>query len=352
MKRILIDGRWINKTRGLGKYVKELLYTLNEYPQKDFEITVLVPKYSLEKEWPNIKFIVYPPLPFPIWEQFLIPYVAKKYKFDKVHFPYNTKSLIMNFMRIKQVVTIHDVMFFYNKGKGVYQKIGNLYRKIIVLLFGNNQDVITISEKSKEEIKKYTGLNSKVIYTSSMYTLKKFDEKNSINGKLKNEKYFFAIGGISPHKNTEKMIKAFSLLRNDGYKLYIAGLPKKNYLSSYEDDERIIFTGWLSDKDIASYYKYARGILFPSLCEGYGLPITEAFCFYKPVLTSNISPMSELAGNAAILINPYSLIEMKQGIKKMKNDDVCKKIIEEIKKRQKVFSPKVMAELMYDIYGE
>lgn len=353
--KILIDGFWIDKPRGMGKYLKELLYALSLYKDEEDIIEVCIPNNisrELLSNFPNIIFKKYIKTPYPFWEQIFIPLLVMKNKYDIVHCPYNTKPIVFNFGYQNHVVTVHDLMFLYISGKSLYQKLGNIYRRIIVKRFsGKSQHIITVSKYSQREIKKKISFDSDVIYTPVSFTYSFFKKESNLNEKLKKWKYFYHIGGINPHKNTERCIKGFIESNLEDCFLVISGMSKKNFFSEkYKSYKNIKFTGWITDAEMASYYKHSLGVVFPSLSEGYGLPIVEAIIFGIPLITSNIAPLNEIAGDAALLINPLSISEISEGMKKILDSAFRKKLIQEGEKRRLIFDSNLMEKKIINIY--
>lgn len=354
--KVLIDGYYLSKPRGMGRYAQELINALENSPLDKYEVHVCVTSdtsLGYMGNYKNIKFHYYKKSPFPIWEQFKLPRIAKALKVDIVHAPYNTKPLIFNLNKFPTVTTIHDLMFLNkeHKVKGLYQQFGNLYRSFIVktmMLTAKNENIITVSNTSKKEINKFLQAESDVVYTSVDYFY------NSVENSIKKSvsyPYIYHVGGISPHKNTEKVIQAFKNSKIKDIKLLISGMPKDCELAEKYEDDQVIFTGWLKDYEIASLYKYAEFIIFPSLREGYGLPIVEAFKYQRPVITSNLEPMNEIAGHAALLINPDSVEEMTRAISNLYYDLQLREDLEkESRSRAELFASHVMASQVQDVY--
>ena len=114
MLKVLIDARWIEKPRGLGRYVREMLYAIAREDFGDAEIIVLTPEGSEEhvSSLGTFKIVTLRAWPVPIWEQFIVPWWAWRLRVDLVHSPCNTTSLMLSKMRVQNLVTIHDLMFF------------------------------------------------------------------------------------------------------------------------------------------------------------------------------------------------------------------------------------------------
>ncbi|WP_028987336.1 glycosyltransferase family 4 protein [Thermicanus aegyptius] len=334
--KILIDGIWINKPRGLGRYLKEIIYALSKHQENDLEIVIAIPnktKLSLGFDLPSFFSIKYfTNTPYPIWEQIVFPLAVRKVNPDIVFCPNNTIPFI-NLSKYV-LVTIHDLIFEENLGRGLYQKIGNIYRRISLINIKKKRPfIITVSMHSKEHIEKKIGISPIVVNTpAETLFLNHYNKinKNTNNSKMSNNsmKIILHIGGISPHKNTERVISAFKLLNLKNTKLIILGMGTDNPISKRYKEDNIIFPGWVNDEDIVSIYSKASILVFPSLKEGYGLPIIEGFSAGVPVITSNIPPMSEVAGNAAHLVDPFSIESIANGIKYLlENPDYAKRLI-------------------------
>ncbi|OGM05501.1 hypothetical protein A2125_00285 [Candidatus Woesebacteria bacterium GWB1_43_5] len=126
--------------------------------------------------------------------------------------------------------------------------------------------------------------------------------------------------GVNRRKNTDRIIQAFKKLKDEqGLRLWRKDLKLVLVGHKYEDiksDEGIIFAGHVKDEDMPVLYSGASALVYPSLYEGFGLPILEAFACNCPVVTSNISSMAEVAKNAAVLVNPQSVDSIAEGIEK------------------------------------
>lgn len=224
---------------------------------------------------------------------------------------------------LKTVMTVHDLGAEYLPA--MHQLKQQLYLKFITnYQLQTASHLIAVSNATKTDLNKkiyiknsdisvvYEGVNFDNHHLPSTAendkTLQKF---NLIKGK-----YFLFIGTIQPRKNLSRLIEAFSLFRIESqgheanYKLVIAGKPGWDYdqiVSAPKDlgiEDLVIFTGRVDDKTLASLYQSAKALVYPSLFEGFGLPILEAFFFSCPVITSNTSSMPEIAGKGAILVNP------------------------------------------------
>lgn len=178
---------------------------------------------------------------------------------------------------------------------------------------------------------------------NSIKTLKKF--------KI-NKKFILSVSTLQPRKNLERLVKAFEKFNvEQKYQLIIVG-PKGWGKININTDENIIQTGFISNSELVSLYKKADLFVYPSLYEGFGLPIIEAMSFGLPVVSSDSSSMPEAGGGAAIYFDPVSVNDLTDKLKKVINYDSLKKKSISLKsiKQSKKFSWDKSAEALISIY--
>jgi len=161
-----------------------------------------------------------------------------------------------------------------------------------------------------------------------------------------NTKYLLAVG-ITPLKNTERIIRAFDLVGGRDLKLVLVGRP-----SNFKIEERrgMRITGFVSEAELAALYTGAEALVFPSLYEGFGIPILDGFACGTPVVTSNVSCLPEVAGDAAVLVDPFLVDSIAEGIKfALKNR---RGLIAKGLKRVKAFSWAKCAQETLGVYQE
>ena len=189
--------------------------------------------------------------------------------------------------------------------------------------------VFTSSEFSKGEILEWSGINA-----HKLVTLKPgISESLSQNGaKFKSARpYFLYVGNHSSHKNLEGAFRGFALSKlHHSHYFLVTGLPSKkmrvllNRLSILDD---VKFLGRVTDSDLAALYRGATAAVLVSFYEGFGMPIIESMACGTPVLTSNVASMPEAAGGAAVLVNPYSVEEIADGMRKLACDDDLRRVL-------------------------
>ncbi len=217
--------------------------------------------------------------------------------------------------------------------------------------------IVTVSNHSKQMLIKYLNVSESkitVIHNGVDPFFSPADNSLEIDNIKKMfsiyGEYLLFVGNIKPHKNITNIIKSFSLLKkkyNHQINLLLTGEKEKLItavknipLESEDEDIRnsIKFTGYISNDLLLSLYRGAKLFLFPSFCEGFGLPILEAMACGIPVITSNVSSMPEVAGDGAVLVDPYSPEDIAHAMNNVLEDEMLRsKLIERGLERAKSF---------------
>jgi len=222
------------------------------------------------------------------------------------------------------VSTIHDLAIL-KFPQTAHPKILKMHRRAWKILKEREAQIIAVSQSTKNDLIDLLDWNPHkihVIYEAlpqeTIKISKNLSETKYEQIKLKlnlNKPYLFFVGTREPRKNLEKLIKAWQPLSKD-YDLLIAGesgWDKSNKITGSQP----IFLGHVCDEELVVLYSEAETFCYPSLYEGFGLPILEAFYHGTPVITSNVSSMPEVAGNAAELVDPLSVKSIRKGIEKI-----------------------------------
>lgn len=282
----------------------------NEY---NIKISVYETKKSLKKRYKNkIPFFQY--LNFSFKLSRLLVYFLPVEIFFKRSDVYICDGIIpWTFFKGYKIAVVHDLMVF--KYPQNYSIIKKIYLKYYFWQIKYKADyIITVSETTKKDIIKYLGVKSEkigIVYNGINKPLEIETIKN-IKGYSLNVKYFFSIGECRPNKNFLTAIKAFAKYKEqykDEVFLYLAGnndTKYGNYLKQYVKEvgllDSVIFLGYISEIEKISLYKYAKVFIFVSEYEGFGVPIIEAMNYGVPVITTKSSSLSEIAKDAAILV--------------------------------------------------
>jgi glycosyltransferase involved in cell wall biosynthesis len=269
---------------------------------------------------------------YPIWEQVALPRAAKAYGCQILHCTSNTAPVKCS---IPLITTLHDIIYMESSYRKIlsgtatlYQKFGNAYRKLIVpQVIEKSRRVITVSHFEKKRIAEFFGINKSKKLTAVYNGVSRHFKPVTDETELKRVKekyhlpdhYFFFLGNTDPKKNTKGTLKAFSDFINEtasDYKLVMLDFDKtelEKMLDEIGDKkliDKIVLTGYVTNTDLPAIYTQSRIFLYPSLRESFGIPMLEAMACGTPVITSNTSSMPEVAGDAAIIINPFNTTEI------------------------------------------
>lgn len=228
--------------------------------------------------------------------------------------------------------------------------------------------IVTISEFSKQEIIKYMGVpEEKLVVMPCGVDLNRFfpqidgliidgiKSKYGIDGQ-----YLLYLGTLEPRKNIERLINAYAQLKSrlpDAPKLVLAGRKGWMYESIFKTvselklENSVIFTGYIEDSEAPALLGGATAFLFPSLYEGFGMPPLEAMACGTPVLTSNCSSLPEVVGDAAVLVDPYSVEDIAAGMERLVTDaGLRKELSGKGLERAKDFTWERSAKILMDVY--
>jgi len=193
----------------------------------------------------------------------------------------------------------------------------------------NAAAILTVSEFSKKRIIEFFSVQENKVFVVGNGVSHHFTVRS--NKIVLDKPYIFCVSNRKGHKNEESLIHAFAKTKaGEEIKLVFSGNTTDyltNLLRSLNIEKNVIFTGRLSDDELANYYRGALFSVFPSLYEGFGLPIVESFACGTAVITSNITSMPEIAGDAALLVNPHDIDEIARGIDKLFSDSNVRDIL-------------------------
>jgi len=357
--------RAFNNKSGLGNYSRNLLKALLKYyPENRY--LLFTPKIN-KQIFSDSGFEIYTPPGinklFPsLWRSFSINKSLKKLSLDVFHGLSNEIPFFINNKKIKTIVTIHDLIFL---------RYPNLYkwidRKIYLQKFKyscHKADlIIAISQQTKSDIIEFFKINEnriKVVYQSCNPI---FFENISIPYKnlfLKYnipKNYILYVGTIERRKNLLTLLKAVYSKKID-LPIVVVG-RKTEYFNEIKDFieknkvKNIFFIGEISNEELVALYKYAKIFVYPSIFEGFGIPVIEAIASGVPVVTSKNSCLMETGGEAAVYFEPYNYEELGDIIINIINDiSLYNNLIEKGKQHIKRFTPEVFAKNTMNLYKE
>ena len=354
---IAVNTRFLihDKLEGIGRFSFEILSRMTRsHPEHQF---IFFFDRSFDNEFifsKNVTGIrLFPPARHPFlfywWFEFSVSAALKKYKPDVFlsldgFLSLNTKT--------PSVPVIHDLAFIhYPDGLSFFER--NYYNYFFPRFAQKAKRIIAVSNYTKTDIiKQYTIEADKIdiAYNASatgfipvdQFTKKKFKDKYT-NG----SEYFIYVGALHPRKNIDTLLNAFEAFKESSksdHKLLIVGRMAwqtddiEKIFNKMKFKNEVVFTGRISDDELNKVMASAFCLVYIPFFEGFGLPIVEAMACDVPVITSNVTSMPEVAGDAAILVDPHSMDETKNAMLSIINDDQLRaKLIEGSKKRKSFF---------------
>jgi glycosyltransferase involved in cell wall biosynthesis len=215
--------------------------------------------------------------------------------------------------------------------------------------------VLTVSEFSKQEILEWAGLPEEKVLVVGNGVGSEFSPEGKRH--VPGYPYLFYVGNLKPHKNLQRLLEAFARSGLSGeVRLLCTGNLDESSLRLIRDkglDNCVIFKGIIPDEELPAYYRGALALVFPSLYEGFGLPALEAMACGTPVVTSGITALPEVVGDAAVVVDPYDVESIVWGIRRVVEDSTLR---EELRRkgleRAKQFSWDRTAELIWKVLQE
>ncbi len=358
MKIVISAWHLKNRNVGIGRYTYHLIEHLGQVDHvNEYEILIPTEAHDFQPS-PNVRHRLIR-LPFfkrRVWEQ-LAPQAVGNY--DLLHFPYDS---CIGIKRGKFVVTLHDAkpMLFPSKLNGRNWK-QTLKDMISPNPLQKIDHVITVSECSRKDLVEQMGITEDritVIYQG--VDLEKFSPAASSQvTRFDFIPYVLCVAGTDPTKNVKSLIEAFSKLppeiRSQHHLVLVGDVQKNKELQQCVQEhgiaERTVFTGVVSDSQLAEYYQQASVFVFPSLYEGFGLPVLEAMACGCPVISSNTSSLPEVVGKAGMLVHPHDQEELVEAMTKvLTNTELTDTLRRSSREQAEKFSWEKTARATADLY--
>src|SRR6186713_1393680 len=332
--RVAIDTRKIHDF-GIGTYIRNLLRQLARIDQNtEYILLCREPDLGIAAQLgPNFRGVIEPSPNYSLREQIHVPWVLRRERPDVYHAPH---YVLPPAVRCRSVVTIHDCIHLmfpqYLPNRAAYA-----YARASMWTAARRSDrILTVSEASKRDILHlfnvkpekivvvYNAIDEHFAAIPSDEHVARVRERYQLD-----HKFVLYVGNIKPHKNLVRLIEAFSQLRrtHDDVKLLIIGdeiskLPAlRRAVHRHKLHKHVRFLGYLKDDTLTVLYRLASVFVFPSLYEGFGLPPLEAMASGTPVVTSNVSSLPEVTGDAAVLVDPYDPQAIADGIYQVLTDE-------------------------------
>jgi glycosyltransferase involved in cell wall biosynthesis len=371
MLKVVVDATPIQpKPSGVGLYVANLIHSLHKLQvREEFQLGIAyqpglknwlrgnlsVP--ALINQFPNIYFV---PIPVRLSSLLLSlspnPLISNylEQRFDYPDIVQGTNYSVYCCRNSKRIINIYDLVFI--KYSDYTDSVVQQYEKRIQQCLKWTDLVITISESSKRDVVEYLGVDPNRVYVTplaSRYSSEYLSEEQSERLKASIDydfsiPYLLFVSTIEPRKNITSIIEAFNRLKQKHkieHHLVLIGRKGWHYepiFAAIENspwNNQIHHLDYLSDELVALFYSQADAFVYPSHYEGFGLPVLEAMTLGTPVITSNTSSLPEVAGDAALLVDPDDSTSLADAIVKVISDSHLRaELIGKGKERAKLYS--------------
>ncbi len=382
MLKVCIDATPVRgKLTGIGVYTLNLIEALYRKQEEKENFILDIYFHPSVKNWLKrslstperlTPYLQVSSVPIPVsvahllakYAPFILPYFEKH--LDKPDIIQGTDHYIFPYRKASKIMTIHDLTFI--KFPQYSTKIVKGYLERIKYCLSWTDAIITFSESTKQDIIELLNIDPNIIYVtpqasrySPEYLTRQivYDNRNMVDSYLY-KPYFLFISTLEPRKNILTLIKAFEYLKQNykiPHQLILVGKKGWNYkdileiINTSQFKEDIQHLDYVSDELVAIFYSQAEAFIYPSFYEGFGLPVLEAMTLGSPVITSDTSSLPEVAGDAALYIDPTDYYQLAQTMLKVVDNSTLKKeMINKGKRQAEKFSWQQTAEKTLNVY--
>jgi glycosyltransferase involved in cell wall biosynthesis len=365
--RIAIDARKLHDY-GIGTYVRNLVHWLARLDTDDTYV-LLCRREDVDLVralGPRFEALYEQAGNYSVREQISVPLALARARVDLFHAPHYVVSPLT---RCPFVVTIHDCIHL-RFPEYLPNRLAYVYARTLMRSSARrSQRVLTVSQASKQDILHYLKIPAskvEVIYNAiddRLATPPRADEVAKVRERYQlTAPFILYTGNIKPHKNVDRLIEAYAILRRRGIdqaKLLVIGDEISKYpnlrrlVHRFQLHQHVRFLGFVPDATLAALYRLASAFVFPSLYEGFGFPPLEAMAAGTPVVTSNVSSLPEVVGDAAVLIDPLDAGAIADAMARVLNDPALRAtLIARGHDRVKAFSWERSAARVREVYAE
>lgn len=352
---------------GFGHYIHEVFLRITRKNPDHHFVFIYDRPQVFETGWPsNVEHIVLGPparhtLLWKWWYDYRVPSLLNKIKADVFFSPDGFCSLRT---KVPQCLVIHDLAYL-NYPQGIKPSHLQFYKKYTPKFIRQSQQLITVSNFSKKELtSNFNEANNKTVTIYNgvreiFHPATAVSARETKTSHTGGKEFFLYAGSIHPRKNLVNLLKAFSLFKKrqqSSMKLVLAGrLAWKNEkfledLKSYKYRDDVVLTGYLPDKELVPLMGAAYAFIYPSLYEGFGLPVVEAMRSGVPVITSAGSAMQEVCREAALYCDPLQPSSIAEKMMLLyKDEKLRKELIEKGNRVQSHYSWDEAAEKIWEV---
>jgi len=355
MYKIFVSGMAYDEGKsGISDYMNNVIAELVKNHQVDLLMLAsdaeIFPVKSANLNFIKVSNKLGKPIFNMLWHLFILPGTIEKQKYDFVFLPAGNRRIMFKYL-LPTLVTFHDLSQFHISAK--YDGFRMFYIKKVIPLFLKKADkIMVISKNTRDDLVKYYHFKTEELevnyngYDDKKYVLAPKTRNYPLS--LKKE-YFLYIARIEhPGKNHLRLIKAYERLSEDIKNEYDLVMPGKawsgsdeiiEYLRNSRDKDKIHLPGFVANDVLLELYQHSSLYIFPSLYEGFGIPLIEAMACGIPVVCSNTSSLPEIGGDAVAMFDPYSIDSIRDTIARVISDNKMQQaMIENGLQRIKEFS--------------
>ena len=332
--RIAIDGSAIpRQMAGAGVYTYQLARALAGL-ETEHEFVVFA-RRDLFNDLPNLEVIDIEPRHPAVrlaWEQVVLPFLLRRHQVDLIHSTHHHTPAIVG-PGVSRVVTFNDVTFLLLPER--YPRLRRSYMEAVTRVAARVADaIITPSAAVRTDVvtKLSPGSDVTVVPDAAgpQYGPAAESEVNRVRELYDIQgPYVISVSSLEPGKNRTRLIQAFERVRtkHPNLLLIIVGQPAWDYVGDQDLvrrlglEQAVRFTGYVPDEDLPPLYSGAVLLAYPSLYEGFGLPILEAMACGTPVITSDLGATAEVASDAALLVDPLDIERIAAAIERLLSDE-------------------------------
>lgn len=341
-KKILVDIFYLHVAQtGIKTYIDCLCDEIEKDASKDFEFVLSPSRKAIRDSaffrgktsfWKNF---LYQSIYF-FRKLVVLPWLSLRYRADLVFSP---DILSPIWAEGKKVSVIHDA-FFWESPSHYHPVWLKVYLTLLRAGLKSNAHVITVSEHSKNQLRKYLNLPAlkvDVVYPSSNLTRKMAVTERQA---LVKSPYFLHVGVMEKRKNLTMLVQAFSDFVKqqefEDYRLVLVGQPgPRKHLDDYDNilslirqyqlENKVMLPGYVGQEALETYYQHALGYVFPSLNEGFGMPVLEAFSYGLPVIIADQGTLVEVGGDAVLKVSENTASGFKKALTLVAKDETLRK---------------------------